>query len=395
MIPTSWFDVEKVWKNRVLFYPCLAVFLFWFFGAAVCSLLVTSRPSVIWLGILSLPSIILVFLAAKRIHQALAEEKPLDPPKAKAIPGFDRNFCWVVYGLLILMVLGSTYLHHFQPQVLRVPSNTNISAWRNPDFSQTVIHDQMNAHQRARFVSQGVIMGGSLAFQLLSDLFPLFLGFLCFVHARKHFGLWMATCFLAGSFVFTGLEESMWILTGRFMPAHSLNPLGEPVFGTYWFTRGGLWFLETPVAACVGWFFLAYGSVLVAQKVFPQMGLWGRAAMGGLIAMGIDLWLDPVSTSPEIMSWVWAKGDILLLFGIPHSNFVGWFLLIFLFALFWEKLPLMEAKTGRARATARFFSIILATEAGIFIFFGTWMFALAGLFGLFGLGHTLHLPPGW
>ena len=43
------------------------------------------------------------------------------------------------------------------------------------------------------------------------DLFTILLGWICFRHANKYFGFWMASCFLIGSFVFTGLEESMWI----------------------------------------------------------------------------------------------------------------------------------------------------------------------------------------
>ncbi len=125
------------------------------------------------------------------------------------------------------------------------------------------------------------------------------------------------------------------------------------------------------------------------------MGILGRATVGGLIAMGIDLWMDPVVTSPEMISWVWAKGDLLLLFGIPHTNFVGWFLLIFLFAFFWERLPGMEEQWGRPKATFRFFLIIFATEIGILIFFGIWMTVLGLLLKLFGIAQAVQIPGGW
>jgi len=320
-------------------------------------------------------------------------------PFAPSDPSYDRKFAWIAFGLLFLTIIGSTYLHHFQPQILRVPSNTDVSSWTSPAFDETTIYDRMTEEERARVLSEGVPLGDNVLAQLLTgDLFTILMGWICFLHARKYFGLWMASCFLIGSFVFTGLEESMWILLGRyglFTPESTLNVFGEPNCGTYWFTKGALWFVEAPVTACIGWFFIAYSCVLIASKVFPRMGLWGRATVGGLIAMGIDLWVDPVATSPESLSWVWAKGDVFVFFGIPHTNFVGWFLLIFLFAIFWEKLPLMEERWGRAKATIMFYLMIFATEICILIFFVIWISVLGNLFSLMGIEHSVKLPEGW
>ncbi len=310
-------------------------------------------------------------------------------------PSFDKRFSNITFILLFLVILFSTYIHHFQPQILRVPSNTDVSSWTNPPFEQSVLYDRATAEERQKILSEGIPFGDNLAAQLVTDLFTILLGWMCFVHAKKYFGYWMASCFLIGSFVFTGLEESMWIILGRFVPDGTLNSLGETVYGTYWFTKGVFWFLETPITACIGWFFLAYSCVLVAGKVFPRMNLMGRAAVGGLIAMGIDLWMDPVVTSPEQILWVWSEGDILFLFGIPHTNFVGWFLLIFMFAIFWERLPDMEQKWGRAKATLIFYLIIFGTELCILISFVVWLSALGIVLSFMGFEHTVRIPAGW
>ncbi len=311
-------------------------------------------------------------------------------------PSFDKRFGWIAFGLLFLVILVSTYVHHLEPQLLKVPDNTDIASWTNPTFEQTVLYDRLTDDAKAKLLSEGVPQGDDLLFQfLVMDLFTVLLGWICFRHANKYFGFWMASCFLIGSFVFTGLEESMWILLGRFQPGTTSSPVGEPVYGTYWFTKGGFWFLETPITACIGWFFLAYSCVLVAGKVFPNMGLTGRATVGGLIAMGIDLWMDPIATSPELMNWVWAKGDVLLILGIPHTNFVGWFLLIFLFAIFWENLPRFEQRWGRAKATALFYAMIFGTEIAILLFFVVWIQILGNLFSLAGIDHTVAIPKGW
>ena len=311
-------------------------------------------------------------------------------------PSFDKKFGAIAFGLLLLVILGSTYLHFFQPHVLQVPDNTDIGGWTRPAFEHTVIYDRLTKGERAKLLAEGVPQGDDLLFQFfVMDLFTILLGWICFRHAMKYFGFWMASCFLIGSFVFTGLEESMWILLGRFQPETTSSPLGEPVYGTYWFTKGALWFLETPVTACIGWFFLAYSCVLVAGKVFPRMGLMGRATVGGLIAMGIDLWMDPIATSARLMNWVWAKGDILLVLGIPHTNFVGWFLLIFLFAIFWEKLPRFEQRWGRAKATAIFYGIIFLTEIAILVFFMVWISILGNVLSAAGIDQTVTIPKGW
>ncbi len=301
----------------------------------------------------------------------------------------------MAFGVLFLVILASTYLHHLQPQVLRVPDNGNPAAWKNPAPDETVLAARMTETQKKRFLEEGVPFGQDLAFPFAADLFTLLLGWICFLHARRHYGFWMASCFLIGSFVFTGLEETLWILSGRFFGGMVSNPLGETVTGTYWFTRGGCWFLETPIVACIGWFFIAYTCVLTAGKVFPDMGLLGRAFAGAVIAVGIDLWMDPIQTAPEIMAWVWGRGDVLYLFGIPHYNFLGWFLLIFLFAILWEKLPEMEQQWGRPGATIRFFSIILGLPFGILFFLWAWIYGFGVLLSLAGVEHALRIPAGW
>ncbi|MEA3486879.1 MAG: carotenoid biosynthesis protein [Thermodesulfobacteriota bacterium] len=121
-----------------------------------------------------------------------------------------------------------------------------------------------------------------------------------------------------------------------------------------------------------------------------------RATVGGLIAMGIDLWLDPIATSPEIMNWVWGKGDFLLIFGIPLYNFMAWFLLVFLFAILWEKLPQMEKKWGRAKATNRFLLICVGADFCVMAFMlVSWFVIVGNLLFLMGVNHVTQIPPGW
>ncbi len=225
------------------------------------------------------------------------------------------------------------------------------------------------------------IPASSLPIMFLLDLIPIALAWLCFHHAWRRLGIYRAMIFLGGSFVFTGLEESMWILIGRFqadlqamsstqaLQDATLGAHAAEVTGTYYFTKGFFWFIETPLLACLGWFFVAYACVYVADVLIPKANIWARATLGGLLAMNLDLWLDPVQTHNAFLSWIWGKGDPIEIFSIPLSNFMGWFLLIFLFAIVFDKLPAMVSRWGPAKAAVYFYSILFALEIGILTFF--------------------------
>jgi hypothetical protein len=309
-------------------------------------------------------------------------------------PEYDRKFITRALVLLGCVIVFFTYLHHFQPQILRVPNNRAVSTWTNPKFDQTCIYDRMTKAEKEKTYSQGV-PGDTLGMLVMLEVASFLAALLCLSHARRHYGNWMAFCFIIGSFIFTGLQESMWILFGRFTGMSAMQGLGEQVYGTYWFTKGGLWFFETPVAVCFGWFYVAYGCVWMAGKVFPRSSLMIRAVTGGLLAMIIDLWQDPVMTSPEIMNWVWAKGDFVRIFGIPQTNFVGWFMLIFVFAILWEFLPHWEQRWGRAKATRVFFTALFASDIGILAFMVPWCLVLRSILVLLGVDHGLQMPSGW
>jgi len=186
---------------------------------------------------------------------------------------------------------------------------------------------------------------------LFRDTFPVLLAVLCLYHSYKTFGWWKTTLFFTGSFLFTGIEENVWILIGYFT--------GQP---TYWFSPDQyyLWFITVPISVCVGWFFIAYSMVYIASKLFKNQGIYTRAALGGLLAMNLDLMIDPIAV--RNLWWAWPQAETLAtqqttfwILGIPFTNFVGWFLLIFLFAILWDKVPPKEEKWKRKKTTGIFY----------------------------------------
>ena len=63
--------LKKIWKNRVAFYPYLAIYLFWFLGAFLSSFRVQNRPGIVLLGVVTIPSILLITIAAVRTYREL------------------------------------------------------------------------------------------------------------------------------------------------------------------------------------------------------------------------------------------------------------------------------------------------------------------------------------
>ncbi|HAN05213.1 MAG TPA: hypothetical protein DCW72_06160 [Elusimicrobia bacterium] len=247
----------------------------------------------------------------------------------------EKRTLLAVAALLGVTVLASTVLHHAFPGVLDVPSNA------------------------------GVPHTGLFSIFLL-DLVPLLLAGLCFVHAWRRLGPYLAVMFLAGSFFFTGLEENVWIFIGRYMHllAAASPELGSGA-GTYYFTRGGLWWFEIPVYICLGWFFIAYSCVHVSNLLLRGRGIAARAALGGFLAMNFDLWLDPVQVHPAWRSWVWLTNEPVRVLSIPLTNFAGWFMLVFLFALVFDGLPGLLERLGPAKAARRFFLTLIGLEAAL------------------------------
>ena len=90
-----------------------------------------------------------------------------------------------------------------------------------------------------------------------------------------------------------------------------------------------------------GWIGMCGSCLLVAEGILARQGqdmlsrqrLWWQVPLlTGIIAVVLDLFMDPVAVAAG--QWVWfVKGTVY--YGIPMSNFTGWFALMFLAPLAW------------------------------------------------------------
>jgi hypothetical protein len=212
--------------------------------------------------------------------------------------------------------------------------------------------------------------------QVLYESLVYILAAVCIYHGFSKFGRWKTLLFFFGSFFYTGFEENIMIISGKVVP--TIIP-EFPATYAFNYENYVLWIGAVPFVVFVAWFVVAYSAVSIAFYIF-KTGIWKQAALGGLLAMEMDMLIDPVAVRYGWWGWfagendaIWILGDPNISnLGIPFSNFLGWFMLIFLFAIYWKKITDREDKWGKKKCTI-VFSIGL-----IPLLFGT-VFLLGGL----------------
>ena len=131
-------------------------------------------------------------------------------------------------------------------------------------------------------------------------------------HKTPPYILLIIVTFLAGYFV-----EVAGVSTGAIF--------GEYSYGA---TLGfKLW--EVPLAIGLNWAVLIYATGLLSDKLPVHKVL--RAAIGGLLMVGLDLMIEPVAIKLDF--WSWASESI------PLQNYIAWFLISFVLHGFYQVLP--------------------------------------------------------
>jgi|GEM_PF-1110449 len=67
--------LKTLWRHRVEFYPYLAIYLFWFLGAFLGSFQVRNRPGIVALGLVTVPSIVLITIATVRTWREIRDRE--------------------------------------------------------------------------------------------------------------------------------------------------------------------------------------------------------------------------------------------------------------------------------------------------------------------------------
>lgn len=143
------------------------------------------------------------------------------------------------------------------------------------------------------------------------------------IHGACNYRFRDVLVFLAITFVVSNLLENCSILTG--FP-----------FGHYYYTDqlGPKLFL-VPILISVAYFGMGYLSWMLARLILGDItqGASGHTTytvplLAGFLMVSWDLTFDPLA-STAMQSWKWLEGGSY--YGVPFSNFVGWFFTVYVF----------------------------------------------------------------
>lgn len=149
---------------------------------------------------------------------------------------------------------------------------------------------------------------------------------------------WANTVFLMLSGTLGGIyflksfskRNALWIIAIIFVSTLFMEYLGsayDVLFGKYEYTKKfGISLFGVPLGIGFAWLMVMATSHVVAKRIIPQRG-WLRMTVGGLLAVIIDLIIDPVAYHVK-QYWIWEEYESFY-YNIPISNFVGWFVIAF------------------------------------------------------------------
>lgn len=202
---------------------------------------------------------------------------------------------------------------------------------------------------------------------LLSLLTVLFAAF-AFTHGVLRYGLGAMLVFLVAVVVIGWSYETLSIETG--FP-----------FGDYYYTSGmGAKIGQVPVAIMPSYFAFGYlswtlASVLIRKRDNGISGsdIWVLPLVSSFVMVMWDVCMDPLC-STIFGEWIWEDGGAY--FGVPLTNFAGWFLTVFTFYLvFAIYLRITKNRTDVTAITTRAYWVLpIFMYLSIAIdFWGTWL----------------------
>lgn len=124
--------------------------------------------------------------------------------------------------------------------------------------------------------------------------------------------------------------RALWTITTAFFYAYGIEHACV-WFGTYTYPGSafGLHFrgargIDVPLWIGMGWGTVVYFCTFTATRL--KLGRFATPLAAGLLALNVDLSLDPIAT--HFGAWVWKMGLPQGFYGVPWQNFVGWFCIV-------------------------------------------------------------------
>ncbi len=176
-------------------------------------------------------------------------------------------------------------------------------------------------------VATGIAVPGMIAFATLFVL-------ACLVRVHGFRG---TLAFVAAVLAIPYASEFLGVLTGVPFGAYAYTGLQPWAFGL------------VPFFILIAWIHIGYLTMATTTLGFGRSSPW-LAPLDGVLAVAWDLIVDPLAVRAGF--WVWfSPGGF---YGVPVSNFLGWFLVVTLMSLVvrsaWARDPLAPAQMSRTMA---------------------------------------------
>jgi putative membrane protein len=101
------------------------------------------------------------------------------------------------------------------------------------------------------------------------------------------------------------------------------------IFGHYWYEETLGWsLLYVPAIISLNWFILVYSAGIISNKV--RVNIFIKCVIGALLLVILDMLIE--QSAHKYHFWAWLDGII------PLRNYIGWFLVSFIFLFIFHKM---------------------------------------------------------
>src|SRR6266704_6959070 len=179
---------------------------------------------------------------------------------------------------------------------------------------------------------------------------------------RMH-GLWGTMSFIGLVIAIPFASEFLGVTTGIPYGAYAyIETPGPYVLGL------------VPLFIFVAWILIAYLAMATTTAALGRSSLW-LAPIDGLVATAWDLLVDPVAVRSRFWTWL----SPATVYGVPISNFLGWFLVVTALSL-----AARGSWARDARAPAAAPRVVLSILPGVLLASGLQFGILAAAYGFLG-----------
>jgi len=137
-------------------------------------------------------------------------------------------------------------------------------------------------------------------------------------------------------------------------------------FGCYYYENLKPQFFGVALFVPLAWAIFGFVSYLTARYFFKYRR--ARITFASLLMVILDLSIDPIMTSWR--AWVWETTTVINWFGIPWTNYLGWFIVSLTFFYLYERLSKAKIerellKLGSPVYLLEMFTFMIYAPAGV------------------------------